>query len=475
MKIGIDGRLLVRNITGLERLIYNLATHLDKIITQDNEIYLYTSNINKTGLLFFNKIKTRNVDVLFNDISNKEIKLFHMTYKPQSIEDVLDFVGINYVFTLNDLIAYNFKYKREESDFYYYRKVLEFTVYGANKIIALSNHNKNDVLEKFQVDENKIEVIYPGIDSRKFVKIDDDTLITNFKKKYELPQYYLLYLGTDYPHKNLKNLFLSFKQLINSKEFKDVYLVVAGESRYGKDHIVNEIKEIKDKLILLNHFPEQNIVELYNGALAFIYPSLYEGFGFPPLEAMACGIPVIASKATSIPEVVGDAGLLVDAENIDELSKAMEKLLTDNELKKALVARGYERVKFFNWGTTAKKTLELYKSVIQEKSNSLTCFKRSVFQLNKYIKENELLNERNLKINKLQKSINEKDKQIINLEVRLQQIVTSKGWKLLNVLRKFKFHLYLKPLTLIQRGFRSYRNNGLIETVKNILANLLHR
>ncbi len=457
MKIGIDGRLLVRNITGLERLIYNLAINLDKIDTQDNEIYLYTSDSNQTDLLFFNKIKTRNIDVLFNDIANKEIELFHMTYKPQSIEDVLDFVGINYVFTLNDLIAYNFKYKREESDFDYYRKVLEFTVYGANKIIALSNHNKSDVLEKFQVDESMIEIIYPGIDSRKFVKIDNDT-ITNFKKTYELPQSYLLYLGTDYPHKNLKNLFLSFKQLINIKEFKDVYLVIAGESRYGKDHIVNEIKEIKDNLILLNHFPEQNIVELYNGALAFIYPSLYEGFGFPPLEAMACGIPVIASKATSIPEVVGNAGLFVDAENIDELSEAMEKLLTDNELRKALVARGYERVKFFNWEITAKKTLELYKSVIREKSNSLTYFKRSVFQLNKYIKENELLNERNLKINKLQKSINEKDKQILNLEIRLQQILTSKGWKLLNVLRKLKFHLYLKPLTFIKTGLRNYRN-----------------
>jgi len=474
MKIGIDGRLLVRNITGLERLIYNLVNHLDKIIPRDNEIYIYTSNSYKTELFYFNKINTRSIDLLFNDILNKRIKLFHMTYKPQTFEDVLDFIGTDYVFTLNDLIAYNFKYKRDESDFDYYRKVLKITLYGANRIIAISNHNKNDIIKNFKIDSNKIEVIYPGLDS-KFVKISDDNILNDFRQTYSLPERYLLYLGTDYPHKNLKNLFLSFKQLINNKNFKDLYLVVAGESRYGKDYLVNEIEEIKDNLILLDHFPERNIVELYNGALAFIYPSLYEGFGFPPLEAMACGIPVIASKATSIPEVVGDAGLIVDAENIDELSKAMEKLLTDTELQEALIERGYERVKFFNWETTARKTLELYTNVILEKPNSLTHFKQSLFQLNKFLKENELLKERNLKINKLQKSINEKDKQLIDLEIKLQQILTSKGWKLLDVLRKFKIRWYLGPLSLIKMGFTSYKNNGLIATIKKVFLYLLHK
>jgi len=455
MKIGIEGRLLKRNITGIERYIYNLTINVNNILNKkDNEIILYYDLNNKLKLNLPRNIQQRDIREIYNDVLNNKIDIYHRTFKPQSIEEIISFLGAKYLFTPHDLIAYKEIHKRTTQDFERYRKILELAIHGAEGIIAISKHNKRDIIENFNIPEDKIEVIYLGID-KKFHQIEDQDKLKKFKKRYSLPDNYLLYLGTDYPHKNLKCLLKAFELLIRKQSYKDLNLIIAGESYYGKKYLEHEIKKLDDKLIILNHFPEDELVYLYNCALAFIFPSLYEGFGLPPLEAMACGIPVVASNSTSIPETVGNAGLLVNTKNIEELAFAIEKVITDQNLRHDLIIKGISRAKKFNWELTAKKTIDYYKKIINNKS-SLKNFKASISHLIFYIKqdfhnENKILNEK-----------------IQNLKNELRLIYNSKGWKLLQTLRNIKYKIFNSPPLILKKLITSLKNYGIKYTLTKI-------
>lgn len=243
------------------------------------------------------------------------------------------------------------------------RFLLSLDYRGINKairIIVPSFHTKEDLIQYLGISSEKIAVIPHGVDPI-FCPRDGDR---------PLQEPYLLYVGSEHPRKNLPFLFRVFKEV--KRSFPALKLIKIGraggvESDF-RAQTIRAIRELKleDEVIIHDFMPQDQLARFFAHAEAFVFPSLYEGFGWPPLEAMACGTPVIASRATSIPEVVGDDGLLCSPGDLEEWVSAIERLLTEKELREELRNRGLERARRFSWEEAARRTLEVYREVEAE-------------------------------------------------------------------------------------------------------------
>ncbi len=240
-----------------------------------------------------------------------------------------------------------------------------------DNIFCISEYTKNTLLSYSRtIDEKKCTVLSLGA-SKNFYQCSNNEVVKSVRKKYGIPVScdYILTLCNLEPRKNLEGLLRSFFDLVNSREVKDLYLVLAGSKGWDYENIfhtlnIAESEEVKKKVIFPGYIDDQDLSPLYSGALSFVFPSFYEGFGLPPLEAMQCGTPVIASNTTSIPEVVGDAGILIDPYKQDELSEAILKLYKNQTLRQDLSRKGIERAKLFSWEKTAAKMIDAYKSAL---------------------------------------------------------------------------------------------------------------
>jgi len=236
-----------------------------------------------------------------------------------------------------------------------YFRLTDDSIKKADFIITDSESTKNDIMKTFNIDMNKVLSIYPGEPDPIFKPMDFTCI--------GIPKY-ILFSGPINERKNLPNLLRAFK--IVKKKFQDYKLVITGG---GKMEYIATIKDfaknlgLENEVIFMGTVDDVKMAELYNSAALLVYPSLYEGFGYPPLEAMSCGCPVVASNVTSIPEIVGDAAILFDPCNIEEMAQAMERVLKDSNLRKVLVERGFEQVKKFSWEKTARETIEVYRKV----------------------------------------------------------------------------------------------------------------
>ncbi len=232
----------------------------------------------------------------------------------------------------------------------------------ADRIITDSEASKRDIVRLYGC-EDKIRVIPLGV-SEHFKVINDKSLIETTLRRLHLPGEYILYVGKLEVRKNIVALIEAYSRL--KKEAGDIApLVLVGKPGVGFDHIQRKIESEKlgKTVYHLNYVAEEDLMAVYNGALLFVFPSFYEGFGFPPLEAMACGTPVICSNVSSLPEVVGDSGVLVAPGDVESLKNAMNEVLSDREYAKALAEKGLKRSALFNWRQTALKTLDVYKEV----------------------------------------------------------------------------------------------------------------
>jgi glycosyltransferase involved in cell wall biosynthesis len=223
-----------------------------------------------------------------------------------------------------------------------------------------------------------VKVIYSGV-GEEYKKINYKLQITNYKlldlnlvnevgklygvkTKYNLPEKFILFLGTIEPRKNIVGLIQAYSQLkIKNYKLQNYKLVIAGGKGWRSNEIYEEWEksEYKDDIIFLGYIDNQDKPYIYNLASVFVYPSFYEGFGFPPLEAMACGVPVITSFASSLPEIVGDAGIMIDPYNINDLAEAISKVLSDEKLRNSMIEKGLEQAKKFSWGKAAGEYLDI--------------------------------------------------------------------------------------------------------------------
>lgn len=235
----------------------------------------------------------------------------------------------------------------------------------AKKIISVSQFTKDDIIEAYGVGGQKIAVIPNGYNRELYREITDHRAIADVLKKYDIGRPYFLYVGRLEKKKNTPNLIEAYADLRQkSKELKHK-LVLVGDASYGYDEVNYAIREynLDNEVIMPGWVEEADMPYLYNGADAFVFPSRYEGFGIPLLQAMACGVPIAASCASSIPEVAGDAALLFDPYNIRAISEAMHKVVTDNDLRRTLINRGRERVKNFDFDRCARMTLKVIKEL----------------------------------------------------------------------------------------------------------------
>ncbi len=251
-------------------------------------------------------------------------------------------------------------------------------VQNARTVIAVSEHTKRDIVELYRVAEDKVRVMYPGsaqsqdcADRLRPTNCTDNVSaesaavgISAIRKKYHLPEHFILYLGTLEPRKNIEGLIQAYELLfykLQAISYKLPHLVIAGRPGWLYQNIYRAVAQstAKDRIHLIGAIAEEDKAALYKAASLFVYPSLYEGFGFPPLEAVSCGVPVVASASSSLPETIGDAALLVDPTNVANIAHGMERILADKELRNRCIEKGYEAVKKFTWERTAKEILAL--------------------------------------------------------------------------------------------------------------------
>lgn len=232
----------------------------------------------------------------------------------------------------------------------------------ADKIIAVSENTKKDLIELLNINENKINVIYSGIPEN-CRRIDDGRKLEAVRKKYKLPPRFILFLSTIEPRKNVSGAVKAYELLIDAhKNLNDYDYVISGALGWKSRPEIKswQNSKYKNKIHYLGYIENNDKASLYSLAGCFIYPSFYEGFGLPPLEAIACGCPVVASSAGSLPEILGQAALLINPYNISEISEAMSKILTDINLKNSLISKQAQILANFKWEVAAKKYLEIF-------------------------------------------------------------------------------------------------------------------
>jgi glycosyltransferase involved in cell wall biosynthesis len=264
------------------------------------------------------------------------------------------------VITVHDIAYIRFPDLLNKSRQVYKKYILNLSVKNADIIIADSHSTKEDIIEFFKVDEKKIKVIHLGVESR-FRPISN---VEGYRIRNNLPKKMILNIGTLEPRKNVVALIKAFKRLLE-RGFKDYILVIAGERGWLYKRIFEEIKSsgMEQSIRFLGVVDDGELPMLYNCADLFVYPSLYEGFGLPPLEAMACGIPIITSNTSSLPEVVGNAGIMIDPSDIESLSEEMYRVLKDKELRHRMSRDGLKRSKMFTWEKTVNNVLGVYNEV----------------------------------------------------------------------------------------------------------------
>jgi len=233
----------------------------------------------------------------------------------------------------------------------------------ANHIIAVSEATKKDLVNHYGVTPEKISVIHEA-SGEEFVPSSVDE--KRIREKYQLKGEFFLFVGSFFSRRNLPVLVEAFQNVVKGNSNAELLLV--GQDRsyppLGLDKLLAK-KSLGERVKWVEYVPEADLVSLYNLATAFVYPSSYEGFGLPLLEAMACGTPVITGNSSSLPEVVGDSGILVDPENVEALASAMLQVLQNPSLRDNLAKRGMERAKHFSWRKAAKETLEVFRGVAE--------------------------------------------------------------------------------------------------------------
>ena len=261
------------------------------------------------------------------------------------------------VVTVHDLTPLLFPNRVPLSRYLSYKYRLPPILKSSKRIIAVSNSVKEDIVSFYGISADKIHVVYEGYDESNFRIIESSIVKTKLKNFKLLPGKYFLYVGSIFPTKNLELLITEF-----SKIDPDLSLVIAGKildaAYFKKLKEIIKVKSIRN-VIFLDYVPYEDLPVLYNGALSCVIPSLYEGFGLPVLESMACGTPVITSDCGSLPEIVGDAGIVVESEQRESLLKAMKKILEDRTLRDELRIKGMNHIKRFSWQKTTNEIREI--------------------------------------------------------------------------------------------------------------------
>ena len=382
MKIGIAANYLLFEQAGIGEYTEHLLKNLFKI-DHKNQYFLYFSYLRhrqeRLRLIQERLGKLpKNVKIRIFSIPAAWLEYFFSTWLSASkiIQDPLDIYFSPYVagipkngfpkmiFACHDLVFWRFPEHRGEKLSHYYLKRHKIAIQNCQKIIVPSQATKKDLQKFLEVPQAKIKVIYEAADER-FRPIKDQKKIKTITSRYFKPDFkYILSVGTLEPRKNLPKLVEAYSMLPH-QVLRDYRLVLVGAKGWNNSLLLRTIinLNLKDKVILPGFVKDDDLPYIYNGASVFVYPSLFEGFGLPPLEAASCGVPVIASNLSSLPEVMGKAALLVNPSSEEDIARALRQLILRPKLAQSLAKRGLLQAKKFSWIKTAQETLKLFENV----------------------------------------------------------------------------------------------------------------
>ena len=354
MRIAIDVRKI--NDFGIGTYLRNLIRHLPRL-DSDNEYYLLCFRRDEELLRSLSSgfrlsfVKAQNYSLSEHvtiPVTLKRIRadLYHAPHY------VLPYLTpCRSVVTVHDVIHLLFpQYLPSRFAIHYAKHMIGRALERAELVMTVSKASKRDLLGFFDVEESKIRVIPNGIDPAMTRELDVDE-VDRVKQRFQLQGRNALFVGNIKPHKNVERLIGAFAKLREDPQFSDVTLILVGDeiSKYPALRRAVARHKLRANVRFFGFVPELTLVALYRSADVFVFPSLYEGFGLPPLEAMANGTPVITSKISSLPEVVGDAALTVDPYNIDEIAEAMQSIFVDPVLRERLIKKGRIRAELFSW------------------------------------------------------------------------------------------------------------------------------
>lgn len=372
LKIGFDAKRIFNNFTGLGNYSRSLLKDLDNFYPNE-EYSLYTPKIinnNRTAEFLnkqkynvctpgkFNKFTWRSFSIK-KDLVKSKLDIFHgLSHElPFGIQKT----GIKSVVTIHDLIFKKFPEQYSKIDNKIYDIKFKYACVNSDKIIALSNSTKNDLINLYGISEEKINVIYQTCGSHFFNPIDLQ-IKSNVIEKYNLPKEYLLFVGSIIERKNLLSVIKAIEILPKNYQLP---LVVIGNGTSYKKKVCNYLaeKNIQNKVIFISNALYSELPSLYNLASIFILPSLYEGFGLPVLESMLCETPVITSNISSLPEVGGPESMYVNYSKIDEISNAIESILSNTEKTNSMIKTGKQFAQNFTSEVITPKVMKLYKDL----------------------------------------------------------------------------------------------------------------
>jgi len=383
-KILIDGRFIGVG-ESMTRYVLEFFSRLLKFDHENEYTLLLRPQGQKELKRYPDMAATKNLKVEILDIPHYSPKeqTELLRYLNKKKYDLVHFIQFNhpifyrgkFVTTIHDLTLIGHLHYFNFAKQLAFNTVMRDAAKRSAKVIAISKTTRDDIIDYYHIPVDRIPVVYESVDHERY---NEDirkrkTEISKFKNKYKIAGDYILYTGMWKKHKNLRRLFQAFEKFKEKTE-NPVQLVLTGKIDTREPEVITEMARINEKLpsaIITTGFIEEEELPLaYAGALAYVIPSLSEGFGLPPLEAMACGTPVISSKESCMPEILGDAPLYFDPYDIRDIAKAIEKVVSDASLRKSLVEKGLIQVKKYNWDKTAKETLEVYKEILNDYSSS---------------------------------------------------------------------------------------------------------
>jgi hypothetical protein len=377
-RIGIDARFYGPLGKGLGRYTQEVV---DNVIALDkeNEYVIFLSKENFSEFKETERVKKVLTPVRWYTLAEQIIMPFYIWREKLDLMhfphfNVPIFTPVKFVVTIHDLILTKFPTIRATtlSPFFYriknvaYKIVIQSAIKRARMIIAVSQFTKDDIISQFKINPKKIKVTYEGVAS--FLLARKEKNIFNDKKVllgYNINKPFLLYVGNAYPHKNLEGLIKVFSSL--REKNGDLLLVLVGKQDYFYSRVEEFTKKYWPKtspIIFPGFVPDEELAILFKNAIAYIFPSFYEGFGLPPIEAMAHGCPVVSSNKSSLPEILGEAAIYFNPEDEKEMSWQIERIINDRKLRQDLVEKGYEQIKKYSWERCAKETVEVYREIL---------------------------------------------------------------------------------------------------------------
>ena len=366
MRIGIDARLVQYSQAGISqytlRLLQEFAT-----LAQDDQFVVLQSRKQQGRLVDHSNFQVRS----FWTPPHHRLEQLLLPFEIATIDlDVLhspDFIppfkrNCKSVITIHDLNFLLYPHFLTPESASYYGQI-DQAVRNCDHIIAVSDSTKRDIIRLTGAAETKITVIYEAANPI-YRPIKDEEFLRPIRSRLGIGGRFILFVSTIEPRKNVPTLLMAYKQLVESYH-AEADLVLAGEKGWLADEVFALVDKLglRERVRFLGRVAPEDLLGLYNAARLLVHPAFYEGFGLTPLEAMACGTPVVVSNTSSLPEVVGDAALLVDPTDVDGMTVAMWRLLSDNALCEQMVEKGLKRARQFNWRKAALETLDIYHRV----------------------------------------------------------------------------------------------------------------